>query len=203
MMGAMSGATRSHPDIAAAILAGGEARRFGGRDKSRLVVDGRTIIVRQLEVLQQVADEIFVVGPRDSRFADVDVAVYPDLVAGCGALGGLHTALEVSAAGRVLVVACDLPFLDAAVLRRLCELAVGHDAAWVRGPRGPEPLIACYQRDVRTVVADRLSRQLLKAADLADVLRIAWLEADELRALGANERILANLNTPDDYARVQ
>jgi len=199
----MYGATRTNPEIAAAILAGGQARRFGGQDKSRLVVGGRTIIVRQLEVLQHVTSDIFVVGPRDGRFDDLDVPVYPDIVAGCGALGGLHTALETATARRVIVVACDLPFLDVAVLSRLCELAEGHDAAWIRGPRGPEPFIACYQRDVRTVVADRLSRRLLKVADLAEVIRVAWLEGAELRALGGGERVLANLNTPDDYARVQ
>jgi molybdopterin-guanine dinucleotide biosynthesis protein A len=198
----MTGAA-THPEIAAAILAGGQARRFGGQDKSRLVVGGRTIIVRQLEVLQQVAGEVFIVGPQDGRFADVGAAVYPDIVPGCGTLGGIHTALETARASRVLVVACDLPFLHAGALARLADLAQGHDAAWVRGRRGPEPLIACYQRQVRTVVADRLTRGLLKAADLADVLRIAWLDADELRALGADERMLANLNTPDDYARVQ
>jgi molybdopterin-guanine dinucleotide biosynthesis protein A len=34
-----------------AILAGGDARRFGGRDKSALVVDGRTILERQIAEL--------------------------------------------------------------------------------------------------------------------------------------------------------
>jgi len=195
--------TATHPGVAAAILAGGQARRFGGQDKSRLVVGGRSIIVRQLEVLQQVAGDVFIVGPRDGRFADIGLAVHPDIVPGCGTIGGIHTALETARAGRVLVVACDLPFLHAGALGRLAELAERHDAAWVRGPRGPEPLVACYRREVRTVIADRLTRGLLKAAELADVLDVAWLEADELRALGADERMLANLNTPDDYARVQ
>ena len=140
-------------DVAAAILAGGHARRFGGRDKSRLVVGGRTIIVRQLAVLQQVAGEVFVVGPADGRFADVGVPVHEDRIPGCGALGGLHTALEAAQAARVVVVACDLPFLEEAVLARLVELAEGHDAAWVRGPRGPEPLVACYQRHTRHTVS--------------------------------------------------
>ena len=55
----------------AAILAGGQARRFGGQDKSRLVVHGRSIIVRQVEVLQRVADEVFVVARDPERFADL------------------------------------------------------------------------------------------------------------------------------------
>ena len=37
----------------AAILAGGRARRLGGRDKSRLVIGGRTILERQIDVLRR------------------------------------------------------------------------------------------------------------------------------------------------------
>jgi molybdopterin-guanine dinucleotide biosynthesis protein A len=35
----------------AAIAAGGQARRFGGRDKSGLLVEGRSILDRQLGTL--------------------------------------------------------------------------------------------------------------------------------------------------------
>ncbi|PYQ85779.1 MAG: molybdenum cofactor guanylyltransferase, partial [Acidobacteria bacterium] len=58
----------------AAILAGGAATRFGGRDKSALTIGGRTILERQIEVLSLVADEVLV--------------VREDLVPGCGPLGG-------------------------------------------------------------------------------------------------------------------
>ncbi len=46
----------------AAILAGGRASRFGGRDKGALVVDGRTIRERQLAILSEVAEEILIIG---------------------------------------------------------------------------------------------------------------------------------------------
>jgi molybdopterin-guanine dinucleotide biosynthesis protein A len=193
----------AHPDAAAAILAGGHARRFGGLDKSRLVVGGRTIIARQLDVLQHVAGEVFVVGPTDGRFADLHVAVHADVLAGCGALGGLHAALAAARADRVLVVACDLPFLEVAVMSRLVGLVAGHDAAWVRGPRGPEPLVACYDRRVLGLIGDRLASGERRVGDLEHVLRIAWLDEAELTRLGSGPQMLANLNTPDDHARVQ
>ena len=73
----------------AAIVAGGRARRFGGQDKSRLLVEGRSIIVRQLEVLQQVAADVIVVGAPAERFADLGVRSVPDTLPGHGALGGI------------------------------------------------------------------------------------------------------------------
>jgi molybdopterin-guanine dinucleotide biosynthesis protein A len=131
---------------AAALLRGGLARRFGGQDKSRLVVDGRTIIVRQVEVLQRVASEIFIVGARAGETSDAGLAVHADRIPGMGVIGGIFTALDVTEADAVVVVGCDLPFLDAGVLAELVRLAATADGAWVRTARGPEPLIACYRR---------------------------------------------------------
>ena len=193
----------AHADVAAAILAGGTARRFGGRDKSRLVVRGRSIIVRQVEVLQRVAAQICIVANDASRFADLGLDVHPDLVPGAGAMGGIYTALEVSRADRVVVVACDMPFLDAAVLNRLVDLAAGADAAWVRSAGGPEPLLACYQRAARFAVRKAMDGGRLKLADLGAVLHVRELAADDLKAFGRVDELLANLNSPADHSKVE
>ena len=191
------------PTPAAAILAGGRARRFGGRDKSRLVIDGRPIIIGQMEVLHRVAHEIFIVGPRADLYADVGLVVYADLLPDHGALGGLYTALEVAHADYVLVVACDLPFLEAPLLERLAARARGRDGAWVRTTRGPEPLLACYRRQSRFAVLSRLRAGALKAADLATALDLAELDEHEVETFGRVERLLANVNSPEDFARIE
>jgi molybdopterin-guanine dinucleotide biosynthesis protein A len=191
------------PNVAGAIVAGGQARRFGGHDKCRLVVDGRAIIVRQLEVLQRIARPVFVVANDAARFTDLHVPVHADVLPGTGAVGGLYTALLRADTDLVIVVACDLPFLDAAVLSRLVELAAPADGAWIRTTRGVEPFVACY----RTRAAPRIRREIeagrLRAADLGGVLDLAVLDEAELATFGPVDRLLANVNSPEDYARVQ
>jgi molybdopterin-guanine dinucleotide biosynthesis protein A len=189
--------------VAAAILAGGQARRFGGRDKSRLVVGGRTIIVRQIEVLQRVTPEILIVAMDAGRFVDLALPVHADVIPGAGAMGGLLTALEAASTDLVIVVACDLPFLDEGMLRRLVELSAAGDGAWVRTPGGVEPLLACYRREARATIRAEIENRRLKLADLGSRLRMAELDADQLARFGAPGRLLANINTPDDYARIQ
>jgi molybdopterin-guanine dinucleotide biosynthesis protein A len=194
----MPGAT-----TAAAIIAGGQARRFDGRDKSRLLVEGRTIIVRQIEVLRTVASPVVIIANDPERYADVGLPVLADEVADLGAIGGIFTALGATDASSVLTVACDLPFLEARLLTRLVERAADRDGAWVRTPRGVEPLLACYRAHARPAVAAQIAARRLKAADLGTVLTMAEVGPEELASFGPIERLLANVNTPADYARVQ
>ena len=83
----------------AAILAGGRATRFGGRDKGALVVEGRTIRDRQLAMLSEVADEVLIVAP--GHVEDI----FPE----CGPMGGVHTAVSAATHDAVFVIACDMP----------------------------------------------------------------------------------------------
>lgn len=188
---------------AAAILAGGRARRFGGRDKSRLVVEDRAIILRQLDALRRITGDVFVIASDAERFADLGLAVHGDRIPNLGAIGGVQTAIAVSPAERVLVVACDLPFLEPALLARLVELADGRDGAWVRSTRGIEPLVACYTRRAEQAIRTAIDAGQLKLGDLAGVLDMAELAGPALAAFGSPERLLANVNTPDEYAQVQ
>jgi molybdopterin-guanine dinucleotide biosynthesis protein A len=146
---------------------------------------------------------VLVVGSHPDRTPLVGVRHCADLVAGLGPIGGLHTALEAASADRVLVIACDLPFLEAALLERLCELADAADAAWVRTAKGVEPLVACYRRHVRQRVRAAIGAGRFKLAELATVLDIAELAGKDLRRFGDPERLLANVNTPADYERIQ
>jgi molybdopterin-guanine dinucleotide biosynthesis protein A len=187
----------------AAIIAGGRARRFGGRDKSRLVVQGRPIINRQLEILQQLAATVFIVSSDAERFAGLGIPVHSDLIPGAGAMGGIYTALARSAADRVIAVACDLPFLHAGLLGRLVELSDDHDAAWVRTPRGPEPLLACYRQSAREAIRHAIEAGRLKASDLGTVLSIAEIGREDVERFGPADRLLANLNTEEDWLRIK
>ncbi len=191
------------PRRTGAIIAGGRAARLGGRDKSQLLVGGRPIIVRQVALLQLVADEVIIVGDHPDRAPADGARAVPDLVGGMGPIGGLYSALEAASADRVLVIACDMPFLEAPLLERLAELAGSADAAWVRTPEGAEPLVACYRREVRHRVREAIDAGRLKLANLSAVLDVAELAGPELARFGDVGRLLMNVNTPDDYERIQ
>ncbi len=189
-------------DIAAAIVAGGQASRFGGRDKSRVLIGGQSIISRQVAVLQPLTEDLFIVASQRERFADLPWRVCPDVLPGTGVAGAILTALESTAADRVLVVACDLPFLDGGLLRRLLDLAAMADGAWVRTPAGAEPLLACYRRHAAPRIRAAIEAGHRKAADLDQILTMRIVDLVELSTFGDPSRLLANVNSPEDLSTI-
>jgi molybdenum cofactor guanylyltransferase len=181
--------------VTAAILAGGRASRFGGRDKSRLLVEGRSIFDRQIAELSKMAGELLLVGgtPRDG------VRFIADLVPGCGPLGGLHAALTAAAGETTIVVACDMPYLSAPFLAHLAALAADTDAVVPHTERGYHPLCAAYTRAAIEPIARRLAAGRLAMMDLLTDVRLRVVAADEIARFGDPHRLLANVNTPAEH----
>ena len=185
-----------------AILAGGRATRFGGRDKSALLVEGRPILERQIQELSQITSDILIVGGHPSAPA-VDSARYvADQVPGCGPLGGLHAALTDARGEATIVVACDMPYVSASLLRHLLVLTRGADAVVPRTEDGYHPLCAAYTPACIKPIARRLAEGRLKTIDLFDDVRVCIVTAEEIDAFGDHRRLLANVNTPAEYRSI-
>jgi molybdopterin-guanine dinucleotide biosynthesis protein A len=189
--------------LAAAILTGGRATRFGGVRKAELVIGGRPIIARQLEVLTTVADPIYAVSSADG-IAEGGLAVVHDRFPGCGALGGIYTAIEASPHDRVLVVGCDMPFLSAALIAYMNGLA--GDVVIPRSARGYEPLCAIYSRACAGAIRDRLERAGgttagLAASVLPEGVSVVEVGGQTLAGYDPHGLLFVNVNTPHDYER--
>ena len=102
-------------EVTGVLLAGGKSRRMG-EDKRYLVVGEETLLERGLGVLRSVFQEVLIVIAQNSPPLGVDAKVARDLVPECGSLGGLYTGLMQAATPWIFVVACDMPFLDQAVI---------------------------------------------------------------------------------------
>ncbi len=182
-------------ELAAGILAGRRATRFGGVNKGTLVVGSAAIVDRQLDALRQVSHDIFVIGRDDPAWTSRGLRVIADEMPGAGPLGGIYTAILHSPSSRTLVVACDMPFVSASLLRRLA--AVGDaDVVIPRHARGYEPLCAIYSRACADDIRDRLLRGINEASRLPTGVRVAELDVDD-------DLMFVNVNTPHDYARAR
>ena len=187
----------------AAILVGGRARRFGGRDKSALIVHGRPILERQIAALAQITSDILMVGGDPPARPIRGARHVADHVPGCGPLGGLHAALTGALGDATIVLACDMPYISAPLLRHLLALTSGADAVVPRTEDGYHPLCAAYTRACIEPIARRLADGRLKMTDLFDDVRIRIVTAEEIDAFGDRRRLLANVNTPAEYSSIE
>jgi molybdopterin-guanine dinucleotide biosynthesis protein A len=177
---------------------------MGGADKASLPLDGRRIIDRQVEVLRRIPGSIIVVGGEPDRFSDLGVPVVPDAYRSCGALGGIYSALAASHTPWTLVVACDMPFLSLPLLRRLAQTpAADVDLVLPRSHDGPQPLCAAYAARCADAIRRRIERGLLKAASLAEDVRVEEIGPEELAAYDPDGLMFVNVNTPHDYERAK
>ena len=181
--------------LAAAILAGGHARRLGGVNKGTLTIGIDAIIDRQLDVLRALTTDIFVVGREDPAWAARGLRVVPDEIPNAGPLGGIYTAIRHSPCERTLVVACDMPFLSSAFLGRLAAVE-GVDLVIPRSERGYEPLCAIYSRTCEGDIHARLARGAYEASTLPAGIRVAEIGV-------GNDLTFVNVNTPHDYERAK
>jgi molybdopterin-guanine dinucleotide biosynthesis protein A len=185
--------------VSAAILAGGRARRLGGADKAQLDVGGRRMVDRQVAALAPLVDEVLLVG---ARAAAAGTRAIADAQPGRGPLAGLVAALAAARPGTdaLLVVGCDLPFLDERLLRLVRDHAPAAAAVVPRVGGRPQPLHARYRCGILTQVEARLARGALRLVELLDELEVAWLDEATLRAVDPTLRGLTNVNTPEDLA---
>ena len=198
--------------LTAAILAGGRAARFGGRDKSALVVDGRTIFDRQMAALSQIAGEILLVGGMIQPGPRPGVTPIADLMPGCGPLGGLHAALTAARGEPVIVVACDMPYVSAPFLAYLAGLAGepgersephAYVAIVPHTERGYHPLCAAYTHAAIGPIERRLAAGHFTMTDLLADVRLRAVTADEIARFGGPHQLLANVNTPAEHESLE
>ncbi len=180
------------------ILAGGSSTRMGC-DKASLMLNGETLLARTTRVLQEVVETVSIVGWPADREAQPGVSYLPDQLPDQGPLVSLAFALSHLRCPYALVVACDLPFLRADVLRYLLADAPGWDAVVPRVGGRPQPLHAVYARGVTDSAQQASLDGERRMSALLDRLKVRWIEEHEIIQLDPDLHSLMNVNTPGQW----
>ena len=187
-------------DVAAFILAGGKSTRMGS-DKAFVMLGGRTLLARAVEVARTVSPDVYIVGSaaKFARFAPTVDDIFP----GCGPLSGIHAALRASSSELNLILAVDVPFVSAAFLEFLigrAKKASSATATVVRVGGGWQPLCAIYRREFADAAERALKEGQYKIDALFDPARTEVVTEEQLQSAGFSSQLFRNLNTPEDLA---
>jgi len=187
--------------VTVAILVGGYGSRMGGVDKASLELDGKPLLDRVLEAVSPYAAEVFVVANDDRLVGDPRFTVLRDPEEHAGVLPALLTALDAATSPLLLLLACDMPFVDRNVVGFLLDLAATHDAVMPYVQSFPQAMHAVYRVApcrvaVRSLLADESGgRRMISFLDDVNAVRVP---EDEIRRIDPEIRSFFNVNTPYD-----
>lgn len=178
------------------VLAGGLSSRMG-HDKALIRYHSENQLMHTASLLQKYCGKVFLSCRADQceTYRQFNIPMITDAYLGIGPMGGLLSAQQAEPEAAWLLAACDLPFLDETMARRL--IMQRNPLRFASAFRNPdsgriEPLFACYEPKSR-------SRLILLHADNRNSLS-AFLEHSRFEELTPpNPGTLRNINTPDDY----
>lgn len=180
------------------VLAGGESRRMGV-NKAQLRVDGIPLIERVVTILSGIFPRIIVVANAPLHLTLPGLTVVNDIFRGMGPLAGIHAGLLHSADEYNFVAACDMPYLDPALISHLLSLASGHEIVVPTTGGRPEPLHAVYARSLVPRIEALLAEDRRMIQGLYENARVRYVPENETDQIDPLRRSFLNLNTPDEY----
>jgi molybdopterin-guanine dinucleotide biosynthesis protein A len=185
------------------VLAGGKSTRLG-RDKASEVLLGRNLLQRALDALESVVDEYVIVKAHGQALPEIVTATpwrqVEDLYPETGPLGGIVTGLRWMTADGAIVVACDMPLLQPALLSQLSRRLPGHDVVAPLNEGLPEPLCAAYGKGCITVIQDRLETGEYRVSGFFAGVDALLLGPDEWRPYDPEGLSFLNVNREADLA---
>jgi molybdopterin-guanine dinucleotide biosynthesis protein A len=165
---------------------------MGGRPKGLIEIEGKPILSRLVELLAPRCRELFAVSDPNGPYRESGLRLISDIHPGKGAPGGVHTALANAECPWVLILACDLPFMDAQTLDAL-QPSPDHDAVLYRAGGREQPLAGLWNKRCAGHIEKALANGNPSLAQLTRELDIKWIDVE-------NSRPFFNLNSPEDLS---
>jgi molybdenum cofactor guanylyltransferase len=182
----------------ACVLAGGAGSRLG-RPKAIAPLAGRPLIAYPLAALEAAGLRPVVIAKPDTELPPLDREPWLEPAEPRHPLVGILEALG-RADGPILACACDMPFVAAVLAGWLASLT--EPLAVPRAGGRVHPMFARYSPELRDPLAAALAaeRSLVEAVE---AIGPRYVGEEELGRFGDPERLLANVNTPEELARAE
>ena len=174
------------------VLAGGKSLRMG-QDKAALKWGKTSLLEHIVQLLSTVASPVRVVGRGELI----------DRVADKGPMGGILTGLELTDRESNLFLAVDLPLLTPDFLRLFHSRFLGSQVPLLAcSVAGQFPLCLGIRRELTRDVERRVASDNLSVRAFVQESGGEILQEEELRRIGLDLSIFANINTPQDWESI-
>ena len=187
--------------IGSIVLAGGKGLRLG-HEKALETVGNKNLIQWVVFSLSFFNSDIIVVTAARQSLSQFigypKLRIVTDTCPGKGPLGGIYTGLAASDSFYNLVVACDMPFLNQALLDYMIQISAGYDLVVPRLGKMVEPLHAVYSKGCLAPIECLLKQDNLSVRELFTLVKVRYVEAVEINRFDPKHLSFFNVNTEAD-----
>jgi molybdopterin-guanine dinucleotide biosynthesis protein A len=182
-------------------LAGGESKRYNGKNKAFIKIGGQRVLDRLITVLKPLFTEIILATNDPLLYLEWDAMIVTDHFDCRSSLTGIHAGLFAASNPHALVVAGDMPFVRPRLLAALINLIEPHlDMIVPKTTDGFEPMTAIYSKRCLKPMAAALSKKQFRILKILKQVRIKVVEDAHLRRLDPDLISFMNINTPAQLA---
>lgn len=183
------------------VLAGGMARRLGGRDKGLVLLDEKPLVQYVLEAITPQVGHVKINANRNlDNYAAFNCPVISDELDNyCGPLAGMASCLSEIDTPYMVTVPCDSPFIPDDLVKRLfmkleqdnAEISVAHNGARI------QPVFVLMKTTLRQSILDFLDKGERKIDKWFDQHKLAITDFSD------QPDTFININTEDDLIQVE
>jgi molybdopterin-guanine dinucleotide biosynthesis protein A len=211
MMSSTLNTHASYAPISGVVVAGGKSRRLG-QDKRRLKLwgdAGPTLLEHTVAIIGSICADVVVVLNDPDTWPYLPARLTSDVYPDGGALGGIYSGLIAARYEHALVVASDMPLLNASLLHWMVAQPRDYDVLAPRlGMRarnrlGVESLHAIYSRACLPPMQRQLEAGNPQIIGFFDRVRVRFIEPQTIARFDPDGLAFQNINTPDDLALVR
>ncbi len=177
------------------ILAGGESSRMGRPKHLLYTPHGDTVIQHLVSNLSWLFLETLIVGS-SLPLSMQHVRVIQDLYDVRSPLIGLFSGLMAAKTSLSFVVACDMPFVKASLVRHMLTMSGKVDACVPIVNGYYEPLCASYRRTAIPAIQQAINQGTLKLTAIYKDLELCTIPEKEVRLFDPDLASFTNLNVP-------
>ena len=186
----------SKNEITAVILAGGQASRMDGDDKGLILFRELPLIAHVVNITKPKVNQTLISANRNlEEYANFGKVISDDLEGYQGPLAGISKALKVCSTPYLLVLPCDSPLIDVALIDSLIEkmevtkadICVAHDGSIMHA--------------TFALMQTKLEKNLEEFLEEGGRKMALWYRQQNLERIDVSSHleVLTNINRPEDF----
>lgn len=169
------------------------------RDKSTLVLNGKSFIERIISQMSLFRTIMIISNKENDYFSNINAEIYSDIVKGIGPLGGIHSALTHSNEEKVFITSCDMPLIRTDLIELVCSNK-DFDITVPTYKGNYEMLFALYSKNCLPYIEKQIQNKRYKLTNLLEQRNL------KIREIPIDDDFISslkNINSPEDYSMLK